>query len=204
MNKQELRDLVKHEKLDRFVNNDQEYYTLSSQMVNNVLHFPLHHTAKTVGLFASKKASLEIHTDSLFAKCIAEGKIVYFPRCMVETHDLEFTRIIDLQEELEIGTFSLREPKKTLNRENQDTVMKKLDIIYVPGVAFDLYGNRLGFGSGYYDTFLKKLGTHHHNPPIIGLAFDFQVFSKEIPHNAKDEKVDYIITPTSIIKTYNN
>ena len=96
-------------------------------------------------------------------------------------------------DELEPKTFNILEPKDELIRKFDPN---KLDLILIPGIAFDLAGHRIGYGYGYYDRFLKKLKS---NAKKIGLAFDFQVVEKiaESPH---DIPVDYIITEKRIIK----
>jgi len=201
MRKQELREEIKKKKTELFHTDDQEYYLLSSQMVQNVLAYPKHVSSSKIALFASKKASFEIHTDRLVEQSNISGKKVYLPRCITNTRDLEYVRITDLEQDVEIGAFSLREPKLTLKRETQDEVLENFDVVYVPGVAFDLFGNRLGFGSGYYDGFINKLRRVNSNAVVVALAFDFQVYDSVIPHNAKDEIVDYIITSTAIFNT---
>lgn len=201
--KQELREKIKAKKLKLFGKNNQIYFSLSSQMVENVQRFKLHTSSTTVALFASKKASFEIPTDTLINICLKSGKVVYLPRCITKIHDLEYIRITDLTQDLEIGAYSIREPKRELEIQPQDLVFRNFDVVYVPGVAFDVFGNRLGFGSGYYDNFLKSLRNIQPDIPVIALAFDFQVFDFEIPHNAKDEIVDYIISSSAIFKMNN-
>jgi len=71
----------------------------------------------------------------------------------------------------------------------------KIDLIIVPGIAFDKNGNRLGYGLGFYDRFLcslKEVAT------IVALAYDFQVLD-EIPNDHHDVPVDTIITESKII-----
>ena len=60
---------------------------------SNVLKFPLHVSSEKIALFASKKASFEIHTDELILKSINKGKNVYLPRCLTKSHDLEYIQI---------------------------------------------------------------------------------------------------------------
>ena len=72
--------------------------------------------------------------------------------------------------------------------------MYSLDLIIVPGVVYDFFGNRIGHGKGYYDRLLKKACTI----PSIGLAFEFQIVDR-ISAEAHDEKVDTIITENRII-----
>lgn len=73
------------------------------------------------------------------------------------------------------------------------TAYNVVDLIIVPGIAFDLQMNRLGRGKGYYDRFLPKL------PAVkIGVCFDFQLF-EQIPSCLHDVKMDYIITEDKFI-----
>lgn len=69
-----------------------------------------------------------------------------------------------------------------------------LDVVLVPGVAFDRQGGRLGFGGGYYDRFLPT------TPALrVGVAFDSCVV-EELPCEAQDQRVDWVITPTEEIR----
>ena len=68
-----------------------------------------------------------------------------------------------------------------------------MDLLIVPGIAFDLHGNRLGHGMGYYDNFLRNKG----QMKVIGLAFDFQITKNRfLPHSRHDMKVDNVVTET--------
>lgn len=67
------------------------------------------------------------------------------------------------------------------------TRFEEIDLVLVPGIAFDTKGNRLGRGKGFYDRFLKKLTAYK-----IGVCFDFQLFD-EIPTNEYDIRVDEVI-----------
>ena len=66
------------------------------------------------------------------------------------------------------------------------------NILLVPLLAFDKYLNRIGYGGGYYDRYIKKIKTKK-KILTIGLAYSFQKV-KEIPVNKYDKKLDYIIT----------
>lgn len=69
-----------------------------------------------------------------------------------------------------------------------------IDLCIIPGVAFDIYGNRVGYGKGYYDKFLcdKKIIK-------IGICHDFQIYDNPISNDTHDVKMDYIITEKRII-----
>ena len=93
-------------------------------------------------------------------------------------------------EPLRINKYGIPEPaSKTLVYPN---------ILLVPLVAFDKKLNRLGYGGGYYDRFIKKL-TKKKKILKIGLALSVQKINK-VPINKYDQKLDYIVTNKYIIK----
>lgn len=75
---------------------------------------------------------------------------------------------------------------------------KILDIVIVPAVVFDLKKNRIGFGGGYYDTFLKKTGKNNKKVLFVGVCYDFQITDK-IPTEEHDMTVDFVVSENRII-----
>lgn len=73
----------------------------------------------------------------------------------------------------------------------------EIDIIFTPLVAFDMQGNRLGMGGGYYDRTLATLSEHHNAPQLIGLAHDCQQ-AENLPLQSWDIPLQGVITPTQI------
>ena len=69
----------------------------------------------------------------------------------------------------------------------------KVDLIIVPGAAFDRKKNRLGRGKGYYDRFFKKTKAFK-----IGVGFDYQLIQK-VPANMYDKRLDLIVTPSETV-----
>lgn len=69
-------------------------------------------------------------------------------------------------------------------------------LMIVPGLAFDPYGNRIGYGAGYYDRFLTEAAGDHFIK--VALAYDFQLLEK-VPAEEHDIRMDYIVTPGSLI-----
>src|SRR5690606_25232452 len=92
-------------------------------------------------------------------------------------------------EELSPGTFGVMEPP-----EKEEIVLKDIDVVVVPGVAFDRNGYRIGYGAGYYDNFLPKLKSDAKN---IAVAFEMQLRDL-IPVESHDVKMDMIITEQGI------
>ncbi len=128
----------------------------------------------------------EVDTLPIISDLLKEGKIVLLPK--VQGKDIIPIQIKDLSN-LKEGYAGIKEP------EGNPVSVDSIDVIIVPGVAFDKKGHRLGYGKGFYDRFLKKT-----KGLKIGLAYDFQVI-EELPSEEHDVPLDLIITPTQIIHT---
>jgi 5-formyltetrahydrofolate cyclo-ligase len=129
----------------------------------------------------------EVMTKAAINKAIAEGKRVVVPR-VKKGYGLLAIEIQSL-EELSPGTFGVMEPP-----EKEEIVLKDIDVVVVPGVAFDRNGYRIGYGAGYYDNFLPKLKSDAKN---IAVAFEMQLRDL-IPVESHDVKMDMIITEQGI------
>jgi 5-formyltetrahydrofolate cyclo-ligase len=99
---------------------------------------------------------------------------------------------IDSPDVLAPGAFGLSEP----DADAPAASLGDISAVVVPGIAFDVHGNRLGFGGGYYDTLL---GDSESMPPAIGFAYDEQVF-EDVPVSGRDRAVDVVVTPTRTIR----
>lgn len=125
----------------------------------------------------------EVNTKRMIKEAIKSGKIVAAPVC--RQNRMIAPAILGINTQLKKGLYGIYEPaiKKSMN-------LKSLDLVIVPGVAFDKHRNRLGRGKGYYDRFLKKLPE---KTPAFGLAFDFQILPV-IPATATDIKLSKILS----------
>jgi 5-formyltetrahydrofolate cyclo-ligase len=102
------------------------------------------------------------------------------------------------QNELESGRFGILEPKQNIrNNPQRHVTPEQLDVVVVPGLAFDRSGNRLGRGKGYYDRFLSLFPSKT-KTLLIGLAFECQIV-EQIPVETWDCPVSIIITENGII-----
>ena len=125
----------------------------------------------------------EVNTHALIDELVAEGKTVLLPKVTgADTMELRrYTGRADLQE----GAYHILEPVG-----EPFTDLSAIDLILVPGLAFDAAGHRLGRGRGYYDRFL-----HSKNRPYcvkIGVCFDFQKVD-EVPVDAHDIAMDKVV-----------
>lgn len=122
----------------------------------------------------------------LLRESLAAGKIVALPQFDAKTQNYVARRVQNLQDEIVTGQFWVREPKSGCSK----IPLEKFDLVLVPGIAFDLRGNRIGRGRGFYDRLLQNI-----RGLKIGIAFDGQVV-KEVPAEKPDVPVDFILTPT--------
>lgn len=123
--------------------------------------------AKTIMFYVSK--NYEVNTWSMIQDAIGLGKKVVIPATDTKEKKLIVSEIKDLSTQLYKGAFGIYEPKK----EYIGTMaVNNIDIIIIPGIAFDKEGNRIGHGGGYFDRFLK---TVPRNILTIGLAFKCQI-----------------------------
>jgi len=135
----------------------------------------------------------EVMTDALIEFCILNDKRVAVPYVTKNDgrNEILASEIYDLSE-LEMGTYGIREPKFGYLREIRP---QELDLVVVPGVAFDLHRNRIGYGAGYYDRFLRKV---KENCFKVGIAFELQLM-ENIPSDKNDVPMDCVITEKRLI-----
>lgn len=75
---------------------------------------------------------------------------------------------------------------------------KILDVVIVPALAFDSKKNRIGFGGGYYDTFLEKVRMKNNKALFIGVCYDFQIIDS-VPTEKHDVTLDFVVSESKII-----
>ena len=127
----------------------------------------------------------------------AGGVRVCLPRTDWQSMTLEPAAVENLSTDIVVGRYSLREPRADL----LPLALGDLDVVIVPGLAFDSTGARLGRGGGLYDRLLARMaGLPAGNRPVsVGVCVDEQVVEK-VPVEAHDLRVDMILTPTTILR----
>lgn len=129
----------------------------------------------------------EADTSFIMEKAFLDGKKVAVPVTHPVGLDISPYYITE-KTEYKKGSFSVKEPIGESVAEKED-----IDLIIVPGVAFDKRGVRLGFGKGCYDRFLEDF-----KGIKVGFSLGFQIYD-EIPSEKHDVKMDYIVTENGII-----
>ena len=164
---------------------------LSRQIVRQFLALPEYQAANTVLFYLDVRS--EVRTRHSLEEALASGKKIVVPYC-VEGELLELFHL-ESMDELSVGMYRILEPKAELRTLSAKQVqVEDIDLIMVPGVAFDRRGGRTGHGKGYYDKLLE-----HARPdtPLVALAFECQMFP-EIPTMPHDIFMDKIITEVAI------
>lgn len=134
----------------------------------------------------------EVDTWPLIEKSFEDRKTVVVPRPEKKEKKLIPSQLINWEEDLTPGVYGILEP---LPEKTRPVDPQKIDLLVVPGVAFDINGNRLGYGGGYYDRFFERLRS---DVPLAAIAFEIQMVD-EVPVTPWDRKVDLLITEDRVI-----
>lgn len=174
--KQELRNQIKNSKR-QFTS--QQLYELSFAVIQRLLTHPRMREAHVVMLYYSLPD--EVYTHTLVDSLLLGGKTVLLPRVTGEgTMELRcYTGPLSLAK----GAYGIMEPTGGLFANHE-----AIDVAIVPGMAFDMSGNRIGRGKGYYDRFLS----HVPNAYKIGVCFPFQMVDS-VPAGVHDVNMDEVI-----------
>jgi 5-formyltetrahydrofolate cyclo-ligase len=149
---------------------------------------PEYASAKTVMVYVD--AGSEVKTRHALPRFLADGKTVVVPWCVVETNTLELFKLEAIEELVE-GAYKILEPKAELRLLPEKRVQpEQLDLVMVPGTAFDAKGGRMGQGKGYYDRLLAGV---RKDVPLVALAYECQVFDA-IPTDAHDVPMHAVLT----------
>lgn len=170
---------------------------LSRAIVDKFLEHSSYQQAKTVMFYLHCRS--EVRTRDRVREQLSNDKRVVVPYCTKDAdgqNRLGLWRLEDLQE-LQPGTWGILEPpKERWGEPGKEIEPEALDLVMVPGVAFDRRGGRLGNGAGYYDRLLKSV---RNDTVLIGVCFEAQIMP-EIIMEAHDMYMDYVITEAAIYK----
>lgn len=144
--------------------------------------------ADIILLYAPIKS--EIDVMPIFKEAIARGKKVAFPKCNTEERTMKF-HFVTSESDLTPCAYGIREPREDLPVYDPE-VTQGVAVCYVPGLTFDVYGYRLGYGKGYYDKFMHKF-----TGCTIGLTYT-ELISQSLPRGRFDRHCDIILTENGI------
>jgi len=163
---------------------------LSRLIWERFFSLPDYLSARTVMAYLNLPS--EVRTQPYVWAVQEQGRQVVVPYC--EGDELGLFRL-DSMHELAAGTLGILEPRIELRaRAERRVEVAQLDLILVPGVAFDRRGGRLGHGKGYYDRLLRRA---RRDTPLVGLAFECQLVPA-VPMLPHDVPVDKLVTEEAV------
>ncbi|HJO58415.1 MAG TPA: 5-formyltetrahydrofolate cyclo-ligase [Nitrospinaceae bacterium] len=150
--------------------------------------------SKSVFIFLSLPD--EVQTEAVIEESFRLGKEVFVPLINVRGGCLQVARIPSLDIKFVVGKHGIREPAPEVR---EIVSPSRIDLVVAPGLAFDVRGNRIGYGGGYYDKLLKEISR---DSIRVGIGYDFQLLGL-VPHSDFDEPVQFVVTETQLLRCRN-
>lgn len=150
----------------------------------NIWHLEFYHIFMPI---LSKK---EINTEYLLNILQGKDKNILIPKSDFKTIEIKNILLTD-SSIFETNSYGIPEPKNGI-----EISPDKINVIFIPLLAFDRSGNRIGYGKGFYDRLLEKCSA---DTIKIGLSF-FEAEEKPLPNNSNDQNLDYCVTPNNIYR----
>ncbi len=157
-----------------------------NRITKKLLALPCFKKATQVLLFASTDE--EFNTSKIAEYCRANGKAVFYPRCLEKFGIMEFCKV-ERESDLTLQKYNILAPAPTCER----YIEKENDVIIVPALSVDENRYRLGYGGGYYDRFLKDFNGVSICPVYTEMCIG------TLPTNENDIKVSIIVTDKEVI-----
>lgn len=150
---------------------------------------PEYRQAKTVLTYMSFGTELDTH--AFFDRVLSDGKVAVLPRIDKPTKSLSLHRVKG-HADLVDGVWGIREPRADAPKVSID----EIDLVLMPGLAFDRSGNRLGYGAGFYDRLLSRSAE---TPFRIAAAFNCQIVDV-VPTDAQDRRCHCVVTESQLLQ----
>ena len=163
----------------------------SREITARLLQMPEYQAAKTVLGYMSFGA--EFSSDEWAQQVLADGKQLLLPKVNLQRKELDLYLITDLQQDLALGLWGIREP--LVGRCTKADTWSDVDFILMPGVTFGRDGARLGYGGGFYDKLVAHLP---HRPVLVAAAYSLQILT-HLPQEVTDRKVEWLLTENETI-----
>lgn len=142
-------------------------------------------TSKTVFIYYAY--GREVATDLIISKLLEHGKTVLIPKCDTNTETM-IPVIYDANSDFVDNIYGIKEINNSVEYSDD------IDVAIVPGVTFDIYGNRLGQGKGYYDKFFVNRNLYK-----IGICYSENLSGEELPHTNNDIAMDCIVSDSGAL-----
>lgn len=165
--------------------------TYEAALEDRLLSLPALKHAKCIAVYSPYGSEARFVSDMGRLFLFDQRPTIVFP--IIRSESAMHFATFDAHDDMSI----LAEPMKVITDIEASRFISpdKIDLMLVPGIAFDKHGNRMGQGAGFYDRYLPHL---RDESMTIGIAFDEQIVD-EVVHESTDCRVDYIVTPTRLI-----
>lgn len=173
----ESRDFLSAEKREEY----------SNKIYDNIIKSDLFNNSKTIFVFVSYKS--EVDTHKLIEYSIKTNKRICVPKIISKAEGMLSIQIKGLHD-LEESRYGILEPKDNTNIINP----KDIELILLPGLAFDCNGGRLGYGGGFYDRYLRLTSKISIK---LGMAYNMQIV-KDVPIENYDYVIDGVVTEEGV------
>lgn len=144
-----------------------------------------------VSLFLPIERQKEINTYKIWSKATSFGASVGIPKANMKTNEMKQI-LFESEDQLELSAYGIPEPKK-----GRTVAAEHFDIIFVPLLAADSKGNRIGYGGGFYDRYLAKCSPRC---KFIGLSHFDELENEITDMESTDVKLDFCITPNKLYR----
>ncbi|MGC8554152.1 MAG: 5-formyltetrahydrofolate cyclo-ligase [Candidatus Acidulodesulfobacterium sp.] len=185
INKKDARELMKNKRIELtepFIN------SASLNIAKLAYDCIVLNLFKKIAIYMSIKK--EVRIEYLIGLNKGEDMQLFMPVCENDGH-MGFYKF-ESMESMKRDSFGIICPKNGHKIDEKD-----IDVFFVPGLAFDIYGNRVGYGKGCFDRSLKKTADSY----FIGVCYDFQFIKNDVLESEpEDVKMNFIITENGIFK----
>lgn len=169
----------------------EEVQRLSAAVCRRIVAAGFFETAETVMMYLP--IAQEVDLTPLALRCFQDGKTVCVPRMDWASRHMRAVEIRSLEDEFEQRNCGVREPVS-----GRAIPVDELNVVLIPGLAFDTAGRRLGRGGGFYDRFLAQPAIRSGGARLCGVGFDSQVVDV-VPAEPHDAPLGVIVTDRRMI-----
>ena len=184
MNKKKLRSLYKNKRAEI---SSLKIQDLSIEIANQILNLPIW-SLDNFHIFLGVDKLKEINTSFIISILQGRDKNIIVPK-VISDGNLDHYLLTD-STKLKINQQNILEPISGFKVKE-----KSIKVVFVPLLAYDIYGNRVGYGSGYYDRFMSKCVDK-----CIKIGLSFFAPEKKILCSSNDIRLNYCVTPKKIHK----
>ncbi len=169
-----------------------EREALGARAQQALIDHPVFREARSVMVYLAFRG--EVPTTLVVRACLEDGKLVSAPVTFPKEGRLVPLRLEGRPGELREGAYGITEPDPSVCR---PVPPSELDLVVVPGVAFDERSGRIGYGGGYYDRFLRWEAAR---AVRAALAYEVQISAEPLPLGPFDVRMDFIFTPERVLR----